>query len=150
MGECDATMTGRGPIRILHVVGQGMTRGGVETWLMHILRHIDREQFRMDFVVETAQGQTSQGQVYDEEVCALGSRIIRCPQHRRLLTYARNFSRILRDQGPYVIVHSHFHHFNGYVLYLARRAAIPVRIAHSHNDFSYDDEQRGALWRLYT
>jgi glycosyltransferase involved in cell wall biosynthesis len=138
-------MTGKGSVRILQVVGHGMARGGLETWLMHILRHIDREQFRMDFVVETAQRQG-----YDEEVRALGSRIIRCPQHRRLLTYGRNFSRILRDQGPYDIVHSHFHHYNGYVLYLARRAGVPVRIAHSHNDFTYDDEQRGALWRLYT
>ena len=39
-------------IRVLHVVG-GMNRGGVETWLMHVLCHIDRERFRMDFLVHT-------------------------------------------------------------------------------------------------
>lgn len=111
---------------------------------MHILRHIDREEFRMDFMVETAQRQA-----YDEEIRALGSRIIRSPHHRRPLTYAWTFRRILRDQGPYDIVHSHLHHYNGYVLYLARQAGVPVRIAHSHTDFSYDDEQRGALWPLY-
>ena len=36
------------PIRILHAVG-GMNRGGVETWLMHVLRRIDRRRFKMDF-----------------------------------------------------------------------------------------------------
>ncbi len=33
---------GSPPIRILHIVGT-MDRGGAETWLMHILRNIDRE-----------------------------------------------------------------------------------------------------------
>jgi glycosyltransferase involved in cell wall biosynthesis len=111
---------------------------------MHILRHIDREQFRMDIMVETAQRQA-----YDEEIRALGSRIIRSPPHQRPLTYTWTFRRILRDQGPYDIVHSHLHVFNGYVLYLARQAGVPVRIAHSHSDFSFDEDQRGALWRLY-
>jgi glycosyltransferase involved in cell wall biosynthesis len=137
-------MTGKDPVRILQVAGKGMHRGGTETWLMHILRHIDREQFRMDIMVETAQRQA-----YDEEIRALGSRIIRSSHHRRPLTYAWTFRRILRDQGPYDIVHSHLHRYNGYVLYLARQAGVPVRIAHSHTDFSYDEEQRGALWRLY-
>ena len=40
------------PVRVLHVLG-GMNRGGVETWLMHVLRHIDRNRFRMDFLVHT-------------------------------------------------------------------------------------------------
>ena len=39
-------------LRILHVVG-GMNRGGIETWLMHILEHIDRDLFVMDFLVHT-------------------------------------------------------------------------------------------------
>ncbi len=38
------------PIRILQVVG-GMERGGLETWLMHILRNIDRDRFKIDFLV---------------------------------------------------------------------------------------------------
>jgi hypothetical protein len=32
------------PIRILHVVG-GLNRGGVETWLLNVLRHIDRQRY---------------------------------------------------------------------------------------------------------
>src|SRR5215218_2027129 len=34
------------PVRILHVLGV-MNRGGIETWLMHVLRHINRERFHM-------------------------------------------------------------------------------------------------------
>lgn len=130
-------------IRILHVVG-GMNRGGVETWLMHILRHIDRDRFRMDFLVHT-----EQPCAYDDEVRAFGSKIIPCLHPSQPWLYARTFKRILREYGPYDIVHSHVHHFSGYVLRLAQQAGIPVRIAHSHNDPSLIDARAGWYRRLY-
>lgn len=129
------------PIRILHVVG-GMNRGGIETWLMHILRHIDRDRFQMDFLVHT-----DKPCAYDAEIRALGSRIIPCLEYSKPWLYARNFQRILREFGPYDIVHSHVHHFSGYVLYLARKAGVPVRIAHSHNAGSSLEPHRGGLHR---
>lgn len=116
------------PIRILHVVG-GMNRAGVETWLMHVLRHIDRSRFQMDFLVHT-----NEPCAYDEEIRALGSRIISCLHPSHPLQYARNFKRILREYGPYDVVHSHVHHYSGFTLWLAHQAGVPVRIAHSHND----------------
>lgn len=133
----------RHPIRILHVVG-GMNRGGIETWLMHILRHIDRDRFHMDFLVHTAEPCA-----YDDEVYAIGSKIIPCLNPSKPWLYASNFKRILREYGPYDIVHSHVHHFSGYVLWLAKQAGIPVRIAHSHNDTSAVEAK--AVWhrRLY-
>ncbi len=121
------------PVRILHVVG-GMNRGGVETWLMHVLRHIDRERFRMDFLVHT-----TRPCAYDEEIQKLGSKIIPCLETSRPWRYARNFHRALSEHGPYDVVHSHVHHFSGFVVYLAHRAGVPVRITHSHNDTSLND-----------
>ena len=118
------------PIRILHVLGQ-MERAGVETWLMHLLRIIDRDRYQMDFLVHIPEP----GE-YDSEVRALGSRIIACPHVGAPLTYARDFSRILRAYGPYDVVHSHVHQYSGLVLRLAKRAGVPVRIAHSHLDAS--------------
>ncbi len=41
-------------VRVLQVLG-GMNRGGIETWLMHVLRHIDRDRFQIDFLVHTTQ-----------------------------------------------------------------------------------------------
>lgn len=40
------TLTNKRPIRILHLVGS-MVRGGIETWLMHVLRHIDRDRLSL-------------------------------------------------------------------------------------------------------
>jgi len=130
-------------LSVLHVVG-GMNRGGVETWLMHVLRHIDRERFQMDFLVHT-----TQECAYDEEIRALGAKIIPCLHPRRPWIYARNFKRILREDGAYDVVHSHVHHYSGHVLRLAHQAGVPVRIAHSHNDTSALQAKARLLRRSY-
>ena len=46
-------MVATSAIRVLHVLG-GLDRGGVETWLLHVLRHMDRQAFHMDFLVHQA------------------------------------------------------------------------------------------------
>ncbi len=115
-------------LRILHVVG-GMNRAGIETWLMQVAKHIDRRKFQMDFLVHTL----SQG-AYDDELRTLGCRLIPCLTPSRPWRYAHNFKRILRENGPYDVVHSHVHGFSGLVLKLAHDYRVPVRIAHSHSD----------------
>jgi glycosyltransferase involved in cell wall biosynthesis len=113
-------------MRILHVVG-GLNRGGAETWLVQVLRHIDRTKYQFDFLVHT-----DQRCAYDDEVKSLGARIMPCLSPSDPIRYARNFLRILREAGPYDCIHSHVHRFSGYILALARLAGVPVRIAHSH------------------
>jgi glycosyltransferase involved in cell wall biosynthesis len=130
-------------IRILHIVG-GMSRGGIETWLMHVLRHIDRDRFKMDFVVHTEKSCP-----YDDEVRSLGSKIIPCLDPSKPLLYGRNFKRILHEYGPYDIVHSHVHHYSGYILRLAEEASVPIRIAHCHNDSSSVEANANWQRRFY-
>lgn len=131
------------PLRILHVVG-GMDRGGVETWLRHVLHHVDRTQLQMDFLVHT-----TQPCAYDDEILTRGSAILPCMHPSQPWHYARNFRRIIRDYGPYDIVHSHVHHYSGYVLALAKQAGVPVRIAHSHNDTSEVESRVGLMRQGY-
>lgn len=137
------TLAVRRSIRILQVVG-GMNRGGIETWLMYILRYIDRDRFRIDFLVHT-----TQPCAYDDEIRALGSKIIPCLHPSQPWLYARNFKRVLREHGPYDVVHSHVHHYTGYVLRLAQQAGVPVRIAHSHSDTSQLQAKARLLRRGY-
>ena len=116
-------------IRILHVVG-GMNPGGIETWLINVLRSIDRSRFQIDFLVHT-----DQQCFYDEEIRALGGRVIPC-LNLSPWQYSRNFSKILQQEGPYDVVHAHVHHFSGLVLKLAYQAGVPIRISHSHTSTS--------------
>ncbi len=122
--------------RILHVV-PGLERGGIETWLMHLLRHLDRRQYQMDFlVISNNPGSRA------EEFRALGSRIIPCHTPWR---FARDFAVALRRHGPYDIVHSHVHCLSGVVVGLAAWHGVPGRIVHSHND--QRAAEAGCSWR---
>src|SRR5216684_1810019 len=109
-------------MRILHVLGK-LDRGGAETWLVQTLRHIDRSKYQFDFLVHT-----EEPGAYDDEVRALGARIIPCLSPSNPVRYAHNFLRILKEYDPYDCVHSHLHHFSGLPLTLARSAGIPQRV----------------------
>jgi len=115
-----------GPIRVLHVV-RVMKRAGVETWLMHLLRHFDRGEIAIDILVYSDEAGD-----YDDEVRALGARIFRCPHPRRPWRYASHFLRVLRTEGPWDVVHSHNYFFSGVDMRLAAYAGVPQRIAHMH------------------
>jgi glycosyltransferase involved in cell wall biosynthesis len=131
------------PTRILHVIG-AMNFGGIETWLMHVLEHTDRQRFQIDFLVHT-----DDSAAYDQRILALGSRILRCPHTGNPLLYARRFLTLLANHGPFDAVHSHVHHFSGIILMLARLMGIPERIAHSHSDTLETSRQAGVLRRTY-
>lgn len=115
------------PVRILHVVGGGMNRGGIESWLMNVLRNIDRKSFHMDFMVKT-----TDECAYDAEAQVLGARIISCPYPERPWHDNHSFRRVLLEHGPFDVVHSHVGLGSGYNLRLAHSCGVPVRIAHTH------------------
>jgi len=113
-----------GPVRILHLLG-AMMPAGIETWLMHVLRNIDRDLFHMDFMVHT-----ESKAAFDDEINRLGSRVIPCSSVSHPVAYALRARRIFDDR--YDIVHSHLHDFSGFVLAVAASSGVRVRIAHSH------------------
>ena len=127
------------PIRVLHVVG-AMNLGGVESWLMALLRYADRAEIAMDFMVHTARPAA-----YDSEIRALGSRLHPCPSVHRP-SYIREFDKVLQRHGPYDVLHSHVHWFSGLTTTLARRRGIRLRIAHSHSNSS-QAEAGASPWR---
>jgi glycosyltransferase involved in cell wall biosynthesis len=131
------------PVRVLHVVAR-MNRGGVETWLMQVLRNLDPLRVRMDFLVTQAEPGH-----YDAEIAALGSAVLPCESPSNPPRFARRLLALLRERGPYDVLHSHVHHFSGFVLGVARRAGVPVRVAHSHLDTRRLDGEAGIARRLY-
>jgi glycosyltransferase involved in cell wall biosynthesis len=94
---------------------------------MNVLRHIDRDKFQVDFLVH----KEDKGS-YDEEIRAIGGQIYYCADPKNLGRYAAKFSDIVARNGPFDVIHSHVYWSSGYILRLAHRAGIPIRIAHSH------------------
>jgi glycosyltransferase involved in cell wall biosynthesis len=115
------------PIQVLQVISR-MGRGGIETWLMNVLRNIDRERFKFDFLVYT-----TQACAYDDEIRALGSRILPCIPPSRAIPHTQDLRRVMTTEGPYDVVHTHGSSAVGHTLRMAAWAGIPVRIAHAHN-----------------
>ena len=115
-------------IRILHVI-YCMNIGGIENWLMNLLRATNKDIFQIDFLVHTIK--TGK---YDEEIVELGANIFRCPWTTKPLKYSKILRKLIKKQGSYNVVHSHVHHFSGWVLRTAHQVGIPIRIAHSHNN----------------
>jgi len=130
-------------VHVLHVLG-ALNPGGIETWLLQVLRHVDRSRFQFDFLVQSAKPSN-----LDADVVALGGRIHTCPYTRRPTRYARRFRQILRHSGPYDAVHSHVHAFSGFVLALAALHRVPIRIAHSHTTAEGEPFRRSPARWLY-
>ncbi|OCT11039.1 glycosyl transferase family 1 [Paenibacillus pectinilyticus] len=118
------------PIRILHVV-VNMNRGGAETLLMNLYRNVDRTKIQFDFL-------TCKAGAYDVEIRELGGVIHRIPYvtdigHKR---YIQALDQFFADEANYKIVHAHMDKMSGFILRSAKKARIPIRIAHSHNTSS--------------
>jgi glycosyltransferase involved in cell wall biosynthesis len=117
-----------------------LERGGIDVWLTQIVRRIDRDRYPMDFLVLNE----SPG-VLAAEARAMGSRVHLCRDAQRPWRLQRCFLRVMREHGPYHVVHSHVHHKGGLVLRLAAWYGVPIRIAHSHSDTRA--AEKGASWR---
>lgn len=114
------------PKRILQVVTY-MGRGGIETMLMNYYRHIDRTKVQFDFLVHRDFRAD-----FDDEIEALGGQIYRVPPMNPLkMSYWKVLDNFFRAH-PYEIVHCHLNYKSGIVLAAAKRAGIPVRVAHAH------------------
>jgi len=112
-------------IRVLHVHSP-FEWGGVETWLLQLLRHIDRKRVSLDFFTNA----TRPG--VEEMIRASGGRVLWAPPTARPWSYLKGLTSVLQTEGPYDVVHTHFLDHAGIVLWCAKRAGVPVRIAHSH------------------
>ena len=118
---------------------------GTETWLMHVLRQMDRSRFQMDFL--TVQGETG---IYDEEIKSLGGILHACPPPTKKGAFLRGLRKILQEEGPFDIIHAHPYTLSGLILLQAQRAKIPVRIVHSHTDRRKVSRDKGVHRRVYT
>ena len=109
------------PLRVLHVIG-AMDRGGAETLVMNLYRHVNRGEIQFDFLVNE----------YDDEITQLGGKIFRIPRYRiaNYCQYKRACSDFFSNH-TYKIVHGHIALPSAIYLKEAHKAGA-FCIAHSH------------------
>lgn len=121
---------------VIQVFGS-LDAGGAESRMMDVFRAIDRSKYQFVFVSLD----TSEGQFYEEEIRSLGAEIIKIESPRRtgVLRHFRQLHELflsLKSAGKADCVHAHTSYHIGIVLLAARRARIPVRIAHARTTSS--------------
>jgi glycosyltransferase involved in cell wall biosynthesis len=120
------TPPGKDRPRTVHVIGS-LAFGGIETWLMHVLRNQQGSPVRHEFLL--AGDRVGE---YESEVRSLGIPIHRLRFDRDPLSWFLKARHFFGRERP-TVVHSHCSaHFTAVALAAARTAGIPVRIAHSH------------------
>src|SRR5690606_31255122 len=126
-----------------HVVKQ-LNPGGVETWLLNLVRVLDRTELEVDVAV------TSQEPgLLEDAFRAEGVRIHRLGSPRNFPAVYRAFKLANKAYGPYDVLHSHLHYFSGVILLLGAIEGIRCRISHSHTDTRESDGKTLGR-RLYT
>ena len=114
-------------IKVLQIVGS-LRSGGLETVAMNFIRYADKEKYEIHFL--TFQDEK---EYYDDEVIRLNGKIIKIssPQNG-ICKFIKSLNKILRENGPYDVVHSHTFYNSGITLLIAKFNKVPIRIAHIH------------------
>mgnify|MGYP003509661854 FL=1 len=114
--------------RVLHFQGR-MGKGGAETFMMNAYRNIDREKYQFDFVIYEEYASV---QPYHNEIQELGGKIFVVPNpNKHILKYIKAVNKIF-DENQVDIVHNEIFFGGGLNLWLASKAGVKQRIAHSH------------------
>jgi len=118
-----------GSIRVLQVFA-GLDRGGSESMLMNVYRHIDRDQLQFDFAVNDS----CREYAYESEVLSLGGRVFRMPRPTvtNVVSYRRCWEQLLDAHPEWPVVHGHYT-TAAFVYLQTARSRGRITIAHSHH-----------------
>ena len=118
-------------MRVLQVFAR-MDRGGAETMIMNIYRHIDRSKVQFDFMVHT-----EEHCAYDDEIEKLGGHIYTIPKYtgKNHFRYKREWKNFFKEHPEYHIIHGHVRSTAAIYLKIAKQFGLTT-IAHSHSTSS--------------
>ena len=121
-------------IKVLEVV-YSLNAGGIETFIVNLLRNMPKEKICVDLAVIKREGEE---QFYDEEIKKLGIKIYSLGDFSKgkvykYYTVRRDLYRLYK-KNQYDLVHIHSGQVDKLAdMLLAKRAKVPSIIVHSHN-----------------
>ena len=94
---------------------------------MNYYRNMDRTKIQCDFICD----EDSTNIPY-EEIEELGGKVIICPPYQKVFAYQKLLIKLFKEK-KYDIVHSNINALSVFPLRAAKKAGVPIRIAHSHS-----------------
>ena len=115
-------------IRVLHVVG-GLSRGGTETTIMNLYRHIDRQIIQFDFISHNIEMND-----YEDDIRNLGGKIYHIPKFNgiNIGKYVVEWNEFFARHKEYSLLHSHVWSTASIFLPIAKKNGV-YSIIHSHS-----------------
>ena len=95
---------------------------------MNYYKNIDRTKIHYDLIIDN----DSSNPHVQAELESLGGRVITVPPYQKPLANHKALYQLFR-QNHYPLVYSHMNTLSVFPLFAAKRAGIPIRIAHSHS-----------------
>ena len=144
------------PIHVLHVLG-GVGLGGAESRIMDLYRQMDRTEIQFDFLVHSSavkngfrevrqgdgalqagkdgSGSVRKPQFYDEEILSMGGRIYVLPKFKvyNYFSYKKAVKTFFEAHREFRVVQGHMTSTAGIYLPIAKKAGVPVTVAHARN-----------------
>ena len=111
---------------IAHVVGKWVG-GGVESVIINYYKHIDKSEFQFHFICDE-----DSTKIPEDFINNLGGKVILVPPYQNIFRYVNELIKIFK-KNKYDIVHSHLNSLSVFPLFCAKKAKVPIRIAHSHS-----------------
>ncbi len=106
---------------------------------MNYYRNIDKDKIQFHFLCD----EDSTNIPY-EEIEKMGGKVIIIPPYQRLFEYQKELYRIFKE-NDYKIVHSHINALSVFPLRIAKKAGVPIRIAHSHTTSNKKEWKRNLI-----
>lgn len=132
-------------IKVLEI-SSGISTEGIGQFLLNVYENINKEDIEINFALAT-----KYEQYYEKRLIDQGAKIFRTYEIGDGLVgkikHFNNLIKILKEQGPFDIIHTHMDFFNGINLLAAFICRVPVRISHAH--LSIDKCQIGNLKKFY-
>lgn len=113
--------------------------GGVESVVMNYYRNIDKEKIQFHFLCDE-----DSTDIPYQEIEKLGGKVIIIPPYQKLFKYQKELYRIFKENN-YKMVHSHINALSVFPLRIAKKAGVPIRIAHSHTTSNKKEWKRNLI-----
>lgn len=126
------------PIRVAEIIGKYIG-GGVEAVVLNYFSFINKDKIQFDFICDS-----DSTDIPYEQIEAMGGKVILIPPYQKLFKYQKELKKVLKD-GNYQIVHSHINALSIFPLRVAKKAGVPIRIAHSHSTSNKKEWKKNLL-----